>query len=215
MVRENRLDQEKWSERAGMVAEFVARYRRLPRPGDGAVGAWLSSQRSDLHAGKMSMTSARQAVLDSVAAGWREFLPPLTWTWPERAEQLRGFRDQEGRWPSQTANDPDERSLARWLSMQRTKAHQGGLPEGKLVALDQFAQGWDRGSRKALWIRNADALGLFVREKGRWPSKNSALTEERRLGAWLHNRRQDARTGVGWTDERAAYLEIVAPGWNG
>ncbi len=138
MVRENRLNQEKWYERAGLVAKFVARYRRLPRPGDGDVGAWLSGQRSDLYAGKQSITSERQAFLDSVAAGWREFLPPLTLTWPQRAEHLRRFREAEERMPSQTATDLDERRLASWLSMQRTKAHQGWLTEGKRAALDRL-----------------------------------------------------------------------------
>lgn len=214
MARAGRLDQEKWLERAGLVAEFVTRHRRLPRPGVGDVGAWLSSQRSDQHAGKLSMTPERQAFLDSVAADWREFLPPLTWTWPERAEHLSRFREAKGRWPSQTANDADERSLANWLSMQRTKAHRGRMSDAKRAALDRLGPEWDRGSRADVWLRSADALGSFFREQGRWPSKSAADVGERRLGSWLHNRRQDARTGAGWTAERAAHLDSAAPGWN-
>lgn len=159
------------------------------------------------------MTAERQAFLDKIAPGWRSFLPPLTPSWSERAQYLRQFRANEGRWPSQTAVDEDERSLGKWLSLQRSVAHRGELSDARRAALDQYLPGWDPGSREQAWYQNADGLAAFVRKNSRWPSKNGD-GEERRLGSWLHNRRQDAVTGSGWTPERAAYLNKVAPGWN-
>lgn len=204
-----------WFERAVLVSLFLRERDRLPTPGDGPIGAWLSSQRSILHAGQPSMTAERQTVLDGLAPGWREFLPASGSPWSERAEEVKRFREVEGRWPSQIASDEGERSLGVWLSNQRSQAHRGELFNRKRAALDRYLPGWDTGSRDETWYRNADALGAFVSEHDKWPSKNAIGQEERRLGSWLHNRRQDSRTGVGWAPERAAYLDKVASGWNG
>lgn len=216
MARVNRLNQEKWHNRAALVAEFVRQRLRLPKPADGHIGAWLSGQRSALHAGLTSMTTERQIVLDQVAPGWREFLPPpTTWTWPERVEHLKRFLTAVDRWPSQTTDSEDERSLANWLSMQRTRAHQGGLADARCAVLDRNFPGWDTGSREDAWRSNANLLGAFVRGHQRWPSRRAASEEERKLGGWLHNRRQDVRTGTALTPDRADYLDEVATGWNG
>ena len=213
MARRTRLDHAGWNYRATLVEEFVRRNQRLPRPADGPVGAWLSGQRSELHLGKASMTVERQAFLDKIAPGWRNFLLSLTPSWSERAEHLMQFRASERRWPSQTAIDEDERSLGKWLSLQRSVAHRGELSDKRCAALDQYLPGWDPGSREQAWYQNADDLAAFVHKHGRRPSKNGAETE-RQLGSWLHNRRHDARVGTGWTPERAAYLDRVVPGWN-
>ena len=204
-----------WFERAVLVSVFLRKRGRLPTPGDGPIGAWLSSQRSTLHAGEPSMTAERQTVLDGFAPGWRVFLPAPGLPWPERAEEVIRFREVKDRWPSQIAADEDERRLGVWLSNQRSQAHRGELSNKKRAALDGYLPGWDTGSREKTWYGNADALGAFFREHDRWPSKSAVGQEERRLGYWLHNRRQDACTAAGWASERATYLDKVASGWNG
>lgn len=159
------------------------------------------------------MTAERQASLDKIAPGWRSFLPSLAPSWSERAQHLSQFHASEGRWPSQTALDKNERNLGKWLSLQRSLAHRGELSDTRRAALDQYLPGWDPGSREEMWYQNAHRLAVFVRENSRWPSKNGD-GEERRLGSWLHNRRRDVVTGSGWTSERAEYLDRAVPGWN-
>jgi hypothetical protein len=215
MAPSGKLDHEQWLERAASVEVFRKRHGRLPTPGDGPVGAWLSGQRSALHEGFSSITQGRQAVLDELAPGWRSFLPPPTELWPDKVEQLTSFRQAQSRWPSQSADTPAEKSLGVWLSTQRSKAHRGELPEWRRAVLERDAPGWDStGSRADAWHRTADEVGEFLRIHGRLPSKRATGGEERRLGAWLHNRRQNERVGTGWTSERAAYLDQAAPGWN-
>lgn len=111
------------------------------------------------------------------------------------------------------AGDWEESSLANWLSVQQVAAQNGTLVNTGRSMLDGYDANWDPGSRETAWYRNADALGAFLRKHGRWPSKSGA-NEERRLGSWLHNRRQDARTREGLSRDRLAYLDRVAPNWN-
>lgn len=200
--------------RAATVAAFHSQRGRLPMPKDGKLGAWLSSQRSAANRGLTSMTPERIGLLDQLAPGWREHLPQPN-TWSHRLEELVTFRANEGRWPSQTAADAAERKLGVWLSNQRQLARKGNLATGKWVDLDLRAPGWDPGPRDEAWLRTAEALGEFRHRHDRWPSKAADDVKERKLGSWLHNRRQDARTGAGWTPERAAHLDRVASGWNG
>ena len=214
MAPSGRLDNDKWLQRAALVVGFRTRHGRLPSPGDGPVGAWLSSQRSALHKGLSSITPGRQAVLDELAPGWRSFLPQPIDAWPDRAEQLMSFRLAQGRWPSQSADPAAERSLGVWLSEQRSKAHRGELDASRRAALERDAPGWDStGSREEAWHRTADEVGEYLRSHGRFPSERATDIEERRLGTWLRNRRQDERARTGWTLERAAYLDDAAPGW--
>src|SRR5690606_17391767 len=133
--------------------------------------------------------------------GWREFLPMPGTPWSKRARPVSQFHETKGRWPSQTSSDDDERGLGVWLSNQRSQAHRNELPERRRAALDQHLPDWDTGSREQAWRLSADALGAFVYKHNKWPSKSAANKEERQLGSWLHNRRQDARTGRGWTPE--------------
>ncbi len=216
MARGTRLDDEKWAARAAYLERFVLSRRRLPDYSDGEIGAWLSTQRSGLNKGLAWMTPERQEVLDRIAPGWREPLPPVGEPWGVRAEEVRRFHAVMGHWPRQQAEDDEERSLGTWLSNQRHKAKRGELDPRREAALDRHLPGWrGRGLRDATWLANADALGAFHRERGRWPSGSSKDEAERKLGIWLSNRRQDARTGTGWSEERAGYLDQVAPGWGG
>lgn len=198
---------------ATLAAQFLAERGRLPTPGDGHTGQWLSSQRSALHRGLTAMTTARAEALDKLTPGWRRMLPARHPSWSQRADHLREFHAARGRWPSQTATDPDEAQLARWLSMQRSRHHRGELSATEVAKLNEQLPGWDPGSRESIWLQTADDLAAFIAGEHRWPSTSGPTARERRLAKWLSNRRRDRRTGTGWSSARSDYLDAKAPGW--
>lgn len=137
--------------------------------------------------------------------------------WMRRATELQAFVQEHGRWPVASAADPVERSLGYWLSTRRRKAESVGSAEDpdRLRLLDSLVPGW-RSRREADWRLRADALGAFFRRYGRWPSRTTDDLDEGRLSGWLSDiRRRDStkRRSSALSPERAAYLDVVAPGW--
>ncbi|GAB2709903.1 helicase associated domain-containing protein [Arthrobacter bambusae] len=138
--------------------------------------------------------------------------------WTARLREFRTFLNENGRPPGTAAGSgPAERSLARWLSTQRTLHKQGKLSEDRNRHLDQ-AGPWrssyrqDRDERH--WQQCLIRLARFRAAAGRWPAwKNPAGEDERQLGTWLHGQRQAASQGR-LSGEHREQLDSLVPGWN-
>ena len=70
----------------------------------------------------------------------------------------------------------------------------------------------------AAFFARADAVATFLAQEGRLPKKSDADRTAALLAEWLTNQRQ-YRHGRGagvesFTEERKAYLDRVAPGWD-
>ncbi|WP_370871366.1 helicase associated domain-containing protein [Pseudarthrobacter oxydans] len=64
--------------------------------------------------------------------------------WHARLEELRRFRELEGRWPRFRAPvAEEERVLGVWLHLQRQKFGRGSLLAHELQLLDLCAPGWN------------------------------------------------------------------------
>lgn len=214
-----KTSEEIWRGHADQLGCFYRKHGRWPRRGvagdEGRLAVWLVGQRTAARGkGKYAWSSQRQSYLDQAAPGWQETLED---TWRSNASLVAVFFHEHGRWPRNKAAG-DEGRLAEWLAVQRAAAKgnsKHAWSPQRLSYLDQEAPGWQM-SRDDRWRGNADQLGSFYREHGRWP-RLGAAGDEGRLGRWLAGQRTTAR-GKGtyaWSSQRQAYLDAFAPGWEG
>lgn len=142
--------------------------------------------------------------------------------WFTTADQVAAFTAANGGAPPSMASaDPVQKRLARWLSAQRGEArraqHTNPATPARQEYLDKVLPGWEGQERAAdadaIWRARADAIALFHSENGRFPSASGDHAKEAALGMWLATQR---RAGAEhFTPERRAYLDRVAPAWEG
>jgi hypothetical protein len=133
-----------------------------------------------------------------------------------RMRELIAMVQETGRYPSRTAADVAERSLASWLERRRRDAAAGtlapALGDGLAVLPD-----WLRPPRavadEARWQDRLAALARYRAAGHDWPRHKAAVAgEEHDLGVWLHSQRQKARRGE-LAPVKARALDEVLPGW--
>ncbi len=91
--------------------------------------------------------------------------------------------------PNPRSPDPSERSLGYWLARQRRNRHTlCGYQLARLSALDI-----DLAPRTTTRRRYAADIAAFRGREGRLPSRKSTVTDERRLGEWIHRQRKADR----------------------
>ncbi|MFK4729760.1 helicase associated domain-containing protein [Agromyces mediolanus] len=201
-----------WLARLDELVAVIAQAGRLPaRTGDAAdaerrAAAWLAEQRTAARAGRLS--PARRTHLDGAVIGWfdddRE--------WRAQADRLARRTALGAGAPASRADDPEERSLARWLQRQRGLADAGTLDEARERWLDRQLPGW-RDHRLNAWEHTAARVVAFRSEHGRLPARgDEASALELELGVWLNNQRSAHRRGA-LAAERTQWLDGRLAGW--
>lgn len=204
-------DDEKWMLYLGHAVAVFRATGEIPR-GESHPGGWLANQRRAAMSGKPWMTPERQALLDEHLPGWRE-APAQPPNWSETAAAMQQHVRGAARLPRQNADTADERRLGIWLANQRVAHHSGELAAGRAALLNEHFPGWaGDGPRESAWERHARGVSEYLATTARWPNRRSADLDERRLGTWLKNRRDDHRIGR-LSAERVAFLDELAPGW--
>jgi hypothetical protein len=133
-----------------------------------------------------------------------------------RMGQLVAMVQETGRYPSRTAAETDERSLALWLDRRRHDAAAGTLAPAYRDGLAVLPD-WQRPARSvtgdARWQARLTALVRYRAEGHQWPRHKAVESNvEHDLGIWLHSQRQKARRGELEPDKLRA-LDEVLPGW--
>jgi DNA-binding transcriptional ArsR family regulator len=137
--------------------------------------------------------------------------------WLNNLDLLRSHLARTGRWPSETAHDPTEKNLARWVLRQRQAKRSGRLIAERREALDVLSKHFDdrRGRATSLfgsfdeaWWINFDLLGLHLATTGQWPSNAANKPAENKLADWISAQRQAMRKGK-LTAERRAALDTL------
>jgi hypothetical protein len=204
-----------WFEKAEQLGEFFRTHGEWPRqtgsePSERALAAWHQVLRVPSPQAA-PLTAEKVAHLDRVVPGWRQDNHDITWF--RRADELCEFHREHGRLPSQTVGSREERILGTWAQKSRNAASRGALAQERLDYLDNALPTW-RDRERNTWFTRADELAAFRRDHGRWPSRGSDAPGEARLAMWLSKAISHAATAKpSWTQQRAEYLDQVAPGW--
>lgn len=213
-----------WDEMLAQLAEWVARPANLGRRPSSSRSAdeserrlskWIDQQRGASQGRTRSSWSVeREKALTGVLPSWAEPQEEEAWlSMLELAASRCSFHERQTVPPMYST--PDGRKIGKWLSRQRKALAENRLLESRRNALDSSIPGWSQ-TQKDSWSENLSALVLW-RESikyTKWPSSESPISSEKRLGKWLEHQRRDRRNHEKrWTKERAVALETSCPGW--
>lgn len=206
----------RWHAVANQMDAFIALTGRFPSAcGDTVeqvLRSWLYQQRSDATHERPRFTAARRSRLDQIHPHWQMGNPPGhlldNELWQVNAAATCAFLEARGSWPNMDAIDPTEQALGRWLTKQRRDAKSGATTStpARRAYLDVLAPGWNK-TKDDHWADSAAALAAFHDANGHWPRASASPRSEAVLSRWMHRQRTSA------TAERAARLDVVAPGW--
>jgi Helicase associated domain len=134
----------------------------------------------------------------------------------ERMRQLVAMVQETGRYPSRTAENTPERTLAAWLQRRREDARAGTLAPAYRDGL-AVLPGWQTPPRaesdEARWQDRFEALVSYRKAGNDWPRHKAVITgEEHDLGVWLHSQRSKLRRGE-LDPAKAQALDAALPGW--
>jgi len=136
-----------YAEIANEYRAFRERLGRDPRKGsldptERRLGDWMSLQRNSKRLG--TLRGERIALLEAIPDWTWGNLRPIRdkpYDYAEIANEFRAMRERLGRDPKQTATDPSEKRMARWLATQRHLNKRGELPADR-VAIVEAIPGW-------------------------------------------------------------------------
>lgn len=190
--------EEIWTASAANLAAFHTSHGRFPRSTEQPLYGWQINQRR-------TTDPARAAALDAAVPGWRG-APVIDHevVWKSVLARVVTFVDDNGRLPSPSNDDPDERTLGQWINTQRKKAS----PDREAV-LDEQLPIWRAFANQRRWGESMDALVGFVQSSGDFPHQTSKDPETRRLAHWLKEQRMEA------PGDKATALDERVPGWRG
>lgn len=194
-----------WFTRLEAVEALVAVNGFFPRaaakdPAEKQLGIWMAAQRYRVEL----LSPDRIKLLNERLPGWNKSKDEA---WNERLEEICAIVAELGRIPHSTEKETEARRAGVWLK-RFAKAPE---TDPKVITLNERIPGWNDRSNDAVWARNMDALEAFVNTHGRFPTQHEKSRDDRRLGVWLHTRRQ---AGEGLSDQRRDELTRRVPGWD-
>jgi hypothetical protein len=133
-----------------------------------------------------------------------------------RMKEVITMVKETGKYPSSTALDASERSLATWLRRRRREAESGTLAAAFQTGLDVLPN-WQNTPKSTAdnqrWIDRLAALAQFRAAGHDWPRHKGANSlEEHQLGIWIHTQRFKLRRGE-LDPPRIEALDRAVPGW--
>jgi hypothetical protein len=196
------LDDQKFSE--------IEAYRKLhghgnvpeSHPSLGAVGEWLTRKRMAKRRGKLAASVASR--LEALAVEW----DPHEASWLDQFHLLRQFIGENGHIEI-AGTTTAVRTLASWMSIQRTSKRKGTLSQQRLTLLDSIGFTWDPAEHNLESMFSA--LQAFKSKEGHCDVRYDN-TEFPGLGAWLSAQRSAKKRGT-LDPERLARLEALGVSW--
>jgi superfamily II DNA or RNA helicase len=171
------------------------------------LGLWCGTQRRNKKKGKLDEDRIEQLEL---IVGW-EWELDLDAVWTNNYKEVkRWYNDHNGQKPSPVSKDVEEKRLGSWCGNQRTNKKKGKLDEDRIEQLE-LIDGWEW-DQDAVWTNNYDAVKKWYDEHdGQKPLAVSKDNEEKRLGLWCTNQRQNKKKGK-LDEDQIEQLELIV-GW--
>ena len=118
--------------------------------------------------------------------------------WNEKFESLKEFIDKNGKIPSKTSKDKDEKSLGNWMGHQKENFKN----QTQIMKNEEIYNIWEQFitsekykkyflSNENEWKQNQKSLKDFIDKNGKTPSSTSKDNDEKTLGQWLGTQTQN------------------------
>ncbi len=148
-----------------------------------ASAIWARTQRVAYDKGTLSKDKIRK--LESITGwSWKVFDDK----WDEICSNLIEFIEKHKRFPSQTREDQEEKTLGNWSQIQRTRKNQGKLSKDRIKRIEQIP-GWSWRVLDNQWDIAYAQLMEFIKKNRSFPSTISKNSKEKFLGTWMSNQR--------------------------
>ena len=203
-----------WDARLAELSTFKAMYGTVELPRElNALRRWLSRQRSERRAGRLS--DARAEKLEALGVTWdlRKTVtrrPKVVVTFDERVRELAKYYAAHGN-GNVKASEND--ALAKWVSHQIASYRDGGLSEDKYDALISLGVNFDNHDERAVhsWDDRLAELKSFAQANG---GSTRVPEDEEHAGLyfWLLEQRRSKRDGK-LNVEKTHKLESVGVEW--
>jgi hypothetical protein len=199
-----------WEEGYECLRSYVSRegHARVPtrhKEDDYSLGKWVTHQRTDWKAGRVSP--------DRIAR--LEALPGWVWdtvdaAWEEGFESLQAFVEREGHARVSARRRERDFSLGSWVSNQKKVWMEGDLSADRIARLEALP-GWVWDTLGAQWEKAFESLQTFLEREGHTRVHAEHTEGDYKLGNWVANQRRDWLRGD-MSPTRIARLEAL-PGW--
>lgn len=189
LIRTVRMSTSVWLDGYAAARRYHARHGHLNPTADYVddtgykLGGWVAHRRNERRAGHLP--ADRIAMLDQLGIIWE----PHEAAWQAQYQVVREFYERHGRLETR------DRTINRWLSLQRTLFHKGKLPQHRIDALNALGMRWEQ---KA-WMSDGWEKGLAAARA--YHAQHGTLATCRKnqeqdgfpLGSWLNSRRVEKR----------------------
>ena len=178
-----------WSVNFEKLQEFIRQNNKYPSEKgldqeEKSLGKWISHQRNNFK--KKILEKKRVAMLNDIRFIWDK----LAFEWEINIEQLKKFIAQNNRYPSRASIDQEEQSLASWVIGQRQALKRNKLDKKRVNRLNKIDFIWNPFEK--YWEDNFKKVKTFLVRNERFPlAHNNVDLEEKFLGKWVHQQRQD------------------------
>ena len=142
--------------------------------------------------------------------------------WEANLKRVEAFSTQNGRWPSTTAEAPEEKSLAQWWSRQKyycgrflNKEEAPGITEDRAKAIQAAIEAGEVYERDGIWDRRFLLVANQLKTHGRLWSYKSENKEDLQVLRWWNQQKtfyrkyRKGENGGGMTEDRAEKVEML------
>lgn len=189
-----------WDEMLTAVNTFIEKNGKLPSSGshdkhEKSLGYWVNNQKTNHKTGKLNDYDKDQ--------NWETFVEKHAGLfkthikrWDDMMEQLLKFIEHHGKLPLTQSNHEDEKVLGQWTFRQKTHYRD----ETEIMKEDHCRTEWEKLTTKypelfknksEVWDDMMTKVKTFVTEKGRLPSSQSKLKDEKVMGKWVDHQKQN------------------------
>ena len=188
-----------WDENFEKLKGFIDESGRRPiqksdNQEEKILASWLSNQ-------QQNYKNKTQGMKDEIRYNqWtifleehKEYIKSYDEIWNEMFEKLKGFIDENKRRPSD--GKEEEKQLASWLFYQQRSNNNNKLKELRSNQWNNFLEEYKEyiKSYDEIWNETFDKLKSFIDENKRIPIQKAITQEEKILGCWLSNQKQNYR----------------------
>lgn len=116
--------------------------------------------------------------------------------WAQHWNAARSFFESHKEWPTQHANDSEQKQLGKWVSHQRNNGKKLESGEKTKMSAERYEildsyPGWEWDPFAAAWNKSWNEARTFYETHNRWPTPGSKAPGELRIGRWLQKQRRE------------------------
>ena len=222
--------EEKWYDDLRKTTEFVIENGKIPsstskNKEEKRLGYWISHQKKNYKNNSMKDETIRKV--------WEEFVNDERWKglfmdseekWYDDFSKTKEFVIENGKIPSRTSKNKEEKRLSKWVHRQKTNYKNKSMKDETIRKVwEEFVndERW-KGlfiSLEEKWYDDLRKTTEFVIKNGKRPNKRSKNKEEKRLGNWIgtqktkykNNSMKDKTIRKEWEEFSDKYLTSPPP----